>query len=61
MSLSELSVKRKVAMCAFLFMLIFLGVKMYRSISIDSLPKFDVPYSIIKCSGSMTNSNKTIS
>ena len=47
MSLSELSVKRKVAMCAFLFMLIFLGVKMYRSISIDSLPKFDVPYVVI--------------
>ncbi|MBR5839943.1 MAG: efflux RND transporter permease subunit [Victivallales bacterium] len=34
-------------MCAFLFMLIFLGVKMYRSISIDSLPKFDVPYVVI--------------
>ena len=47
MSISELSVKRKVAMCAFLFMLIFLGVKMYRSISIDSLPKFDVPYVVI--------------
>ena len=28
-------------------MLIFLGVKMYRSISIDSLPKFDVPYVVI--------------
>ncbi|MBR4370206.1 MAG: efflux RND transporter permease subunit, partial [Victivallales bacterium] len=47
MSISELSVKRKVAMCAFLFMLIFLGIKMYRSISIDSLPKFDVPYVVI--------------
>ena len=47
MSISELSVKRKVAMCAFLFMLIFLGVKMYKSISIDSLPKFDVPYVVI--------------
>ncbi|MBR5026403.1 MAG: efflux RND transporter permease subunit, partial [Victivallales bacterium] len=34
-------------MCAFLFMLIFLGIKMYRSISIDSLPKFDVPYVVI--------------
>ena len=47
MSISELSVKRKVAMCAFLFMLIFLGIKMYRSISIDALPKFDVPYVVI--------------
>jgi HAE1 family hydrophobic/amphiphilic exporter-1 len=47
MSISELSVKRKIAMCAFLFMLIFLGIKMYRSISIDSMPKFDVPYVVI--------------
>ncbi|MBP5674156.1 MAG: efflux RND transporter permease subunit [Victivallales bacterium] len=47
MSISELSVKRKVAVCAFLFMLLFLGIKMYRAISIDSLPKFDVPYVVI--------------
>lgn len=44
MTLSEMSVKRKVAMCAFLIMLLFLGVLMYKKIGIDSLPKFDVPY-----------------
>lgn len=31
-------------MSAFLIMLLFLGISMYRSIGIDSLPKFDVPY-----------------
>ncbi|MDD5596401.1 MAG: efflux RND transporter permease subunit [Victivallaceae bacterium] len=44
MTLSEISVKRKVAMTAFLIMLLFLGIRMYDSIGIDSLPKFDVPY-----------------
>ncbi|MBQ8754520.1 MAG: efflux RND transporter permease subunit [Lentisphaeria bacterium] len=44
MTLSELSVKRKVAMVAFIIMLLFLGVSMYKKIGIDSLPKFDVPY-----------------
>ena len=31
-------------MTAFIIMLLFLGISMYRSIGIDSLPKFDVPY-----------------
>jgi len=44
MTLSEISVKRKVAMCAFLIMLLFLGMSMYKNIGIDSLPKFDIPY-----------------
>ncbi len=44
MNISELSVKRKVAMTAFIIMLLFLGVSMYRQIGIDSLPKMDVPY-----------------
>ena len=44
MNISELSVKRKVAMTAFIIMLLFLGLSMYRQIGIDSLPKMDVPY-----------------
>ncbi|MBQ9788080.1 MAG: efflux RND transporter permease subunit [Lentisphaeria bacterium] len=44
MNISELSVKRKVAMTAFIIMLLFLGISMYRQIGIDSLPKMDVPY-----------------
>lgn len=44
MTLCEISLKRKVAMCAFILMLLFLGLSMYRTIGIDTLPKFDVPY-----------------
>ncbi|MDD3154682.1 MAG: efflux RND transporter permease subunit [Victivallaceae bacterium] len=44
MTLCEISLKRKVAMCAFILMLLFLGLAMYRTIGIDTLPKFDVPY-----------------
>ena len=44
MSLSSLSVKRKVAMCSFIIMLLFLGFSVYSKIGIDSLPKFDIPY-----------------
>lgn len=44
MSLSGLSVKRQVAMCSFIIMLLFLGISVYSKIGIDSLPKFDIPY-----------------
>ncbi len=44
MSLSSLSVKRKVAMCSFIIMLLFLGISVYNKIGIDSLPKFDIPF-----------------
>ena len=44
MTISEMSVRRKVAMCAFLIMLLFLGFSLYKKIGIDTLPKFDVPY-----------------
>lgn len=44
MTLSAISVKRKIAMCAFILMLVFLGFKVYREIAIDNLPKFNVPY-----------------
>ena len=44
MNISELAVNRKVAMTAFIIMLLFLGISMYRQIGIDSLPRMDVPY-----------------
>ncbi|WP_176011702.1 efflux RND transporter permease subunit [Victivallis sp. Marseille-Q1083] len=44
MSLSWMSVKRPIAMCCFIIMLVLLGINAYRKIGIDLLPKFDVPY-----------------
>jgi len=44
MTLSGLSIKRKIAMSSFIIMLVMLGLIAYRSISIDNLPRFDIPY-----------------
>ena len=44
MSLSEISVKRKIAMTSFILMLIFGGIQAYLGIGIDAIPKQDVPY-----------------
>ncbi len=44
MTLSQLSIRRKVAMTCVILMLVILGVFAYRKIGIDLLPKFDVPY-----------------
>ena len=44
MTLSQLSIHRKVAMTCVILMLVILGLFAYRKIGIDLLPKFDVPY-----------------
>ncbi|MDD5729404.1 MAG: efflux RND transporter permease subunit, partial [Victivallales bacterium] len=44
MTLAGLSIHRKVAMTCFILLLIIFGLKSYQKISIDSLPKFDVPF-----------------
>ena len=44
MTLSQLSIRRKVAMTCVILMLVILGIFAYRKIGIDLLPKFDVPY-----------------
>lgn len=44
MNLSGISVKRYVAMSAFILMLIFLGINVYKKIGLDVLPKTDIPY-----------------
>ena len=44
MTLSHMSVKRPIAMCCFIIMLVLLGGNAYRKIGIDLLPKFDIPY-----------------
>jgi len=44
MTLSQFSVRRKIAMTCIILMLAILGVFAYRKIGIDLLPKFDVPY-----------------
>ena len=44
MTLSQLSIRRKVAMTCVILMLAILGLFAYKKIGIDLLPKFDVPY-----------------
>jgi len=44
MTLSGLSVKRKVAMGCFIAMLVYFGVLSYFKIGMDTVPKMDVPY-----------------
>ena len=42
MTLSQLSIHRKVAMTCVILMLVILGLFAYQKIGIDLLPKFDV-------------------
>jgi len=44
MTLSQFSIRRKVAMTCVILMLAILGIFAYGKIGIDLLPKFDVPY-----------------
>jgi len=44
MTLSQFSIRRKVAMTCIILMLAILGIFAYRKIGIDLLPKFDIPY-----------------
>ena len=44
MFLSNASIKRPVAMCCLIIALAFLGANAYRKLSLELLPKMDVPY-----------------
>ncbi|MBW2216409.1 MAG: efflux RND transporter permease subunit [Deltaproteobacteria bacterium] len=44
MFLSNLSVKRPVAICSFLIALMLLGINAYRKMPLELLPKMDAPY-----------------
>ena len=44
MTLSGLSVKRKIAMGCFIAMLVYFGALSYFKVGMDTLPKMDVPY-----------------
>ena len=44
MSLTDLSIKRPVAMSCVLIALTLLGFNAYRKMSLENLPKFDIPY-----------------
>ncbi|MBQ4107177.1 MAG: efflux RND transporter permease subunit [Lentisphaeria bacterium] len=48
MFLSDWSVRRPIAMCAFIIVLIMLGVNSYRKLSIDLMPNIEVPYIMIR-------------
>lgn len=49
MFLSTWSVRRPIAMTAFIIILITLGINAYRKISIDLMPNMDIPYVRIRC------------
>lgn len=47
MSISALSIRRKIAVTCIIIMFVFLGYKSYKTIGLDLLPKFDLPYAQI--------------
>ena len=47
MTLPELSVKRKVAMCCFILLFILIGLNSYRKINMEAVPKVNAPYVVI--------------
>ncbi|MCQ2380147.1 MAG: efflux RND transporter permease subunit [Victivallaceae bacterium] len=49
MFLSTWSVRRPIAMTAFIIILVMLGINAYRKISIDLMPSMDIPYVRIRC------------
>ena len=49
MFLSTWSVRRPIAMTAFIIILIMLGMNAYRKLSIDLMPSLDIPYIFIRC------------
>ncbi|MBP5181952.1 MAG: efflux RND transporter permease subunit [Lentisphaeria bacterium] len=49
MFLSTWSIRRPIAMTAFIIILIMLGVNAYRKLSIDLMPSLDIPYVLIRC------------
>ena len=49
MFLSTWSVKRPIAMTAFIIVLVLIGVSVYPRISIDLLPKLEIPTILVRC------------
>ena len=49
MFLSTWSIRRPIAMVAFIIILIMLGINSYRKLSIDLMPSLDIPYVAIRC------------
>lgn len=49
MFLSRWSVKRPIAMTAFIIVLVIIGVSVYPRISIDLLPKLEIPTILVRC------------
>ena len=48
MFLNEWSVRRPIAMSAFIIVLIMLGLNAYRKLSIDLMPSLEIPYIMIR-------------
>ena len=48
MFLNEWSVRRPIAMSAFIIVLIMLGMNAYRKLSIDLMPSLDIPFILIR-------------
>ena len=49
MSLSKWSVRRPIAMTAFIIVLVMIGISVYSRISIDLLPNLEVPMVLVRC------------
>ena len=49
MSLSKLSVRRPIAMSAFIIVLVMIGASLYERISIDLLPNMEIPTVLVRC------------
>ena len=49
MSLSSLSVRRPIAVSAFIIVLVMIGASLYEKISIDLLPSMEIPTVLVRC------------
>ncbi|MBQ4329664.1 MAG: efflux RND transporter permease subunit [Lentisphaeria bacterium] len=49
MSLSSISVRRPIAMTAFIIVLVMIGASLYEKISIDLLPSMEIPTVLVRC------------
>ena len=49
MFLSRISVRRPIAMTAFIIVLVMIGVSLYKRLSIDLLPNMEIPTILVRC------------
>ena len=49
MSLSSLSIRRPIAMIAFIIVLVMIGISLYKKISVDLLPSMEIPTILVRC------------